>query len=242
MPFDGSAIARSYSAEFMHAARQRSRSLSSLQSAGGPVSPGAQPIELEPEYDAPTIPAPVGAVSRFDEEYDKQLRIKAPLSPRSRGRSLTGLSARRGNAFVSPPIAEEEAQQLAADSDSSHTAIEDRDLERGELNEEEPRLYVAPVTTPKADGPASRQTKETNTEKSAEKAEEQGKAPEKKTSGQQPQKQKSKKEQEKDPFLVTLEGREHLNPHTWNETYRWFLTGLAGLFVRYFAFKLSYSC
>ena len=34
-----------------------------------------------------------------------------------------------------------------------------------------------------------------------------------------------------DEFLVTLKGREHLNPHTWNVTYRWALTGFAGLLV-----------
>ncbi|ORY88065.1 major facilitator superfamily domain-containing protein [Leucosporidium creatinivorum] len=34
-----------------------------------------------------------------------------------------------------------------------------------------------------------------------------------------------------DEFLVTLKGREQLNPHTWNTTYRWALTGFAGLLV-----------
>jgi hypothetical protein len=34
-----------------------------------------------------------------------------------------------------------------------------------------------------------------------------------------------------DEFLVTLRGREHLSPQTWNSTYRWFLTGFAGLLV-----------
>lgn len=34
-----------------------------------------------------------------------------------------------------------------------------------------------------------------------------------------------------DEFLVSLKGREHLNPHTWNTTYRWALTGFAGLLV-----------
>jgi multidrug resistance protein len=36
---------------------------------------------------------------------------------------------------------------------------------------------------------------------------------------------------EDDPFLVTLKGREHINPHTWNPAYRWFLTALGGVFV-----------
>ncbi|GAA5963648.1 hypothetical protein JCM3765_003529 [Sporobolomyces pararoseus] len=40
-----------------------------------------------------------------------------------------------------------------------------------------------------------------------------------------------KKKEEKDPFLVTIEGREHLNPHTWPVWYRWWLTGFAGLLV-----------
>ncbi|GAA6014046.1 hypothetical protein JCM10207_000218 [Rhodosporidiobolus poonsookiae] len=38
-------------------------------------------------------------------------------------------------------------------------------------------------------------------------------------------------EKEEDPFLVTLKGREHLNPHTWAVMYRWAITGLAGLLV-----------
>lgn len=37
--------------------------------------------------------------------------------------------------------------------------------------------------------------------------------------------------EQEDPFLVTLKGREHINPHTWNSTYRWFLTALGGVFV-----------
>ncbi|KAL8287242.1 hypothetical protein RQP46_003694 [Phenoliferia psychrophenolica] len=37
--------------------------------------------------------------------------------------------------------------------------------------------------------------------------------------------------EEDDPFLVTLKGREHLSPHSWNVAYRWFLTGFAGLLV-----------
>ncbi|KAK4049005.1 hypothetical protein OIV83_004366 [Microbotryomycetes sp. JL201] len=38
-------------------------------------------------------------------------------------------------------------------------------------------------------------------------------------------------QQPEDPYLVTIKGREHLNPHTWSVAYRWFLTGLAGLLV-----------
>ncbi|GAA5924642.1 hypothetical protein JCM3775_005432 [Rhodotorula graminis] len=37
--------------------------------------------------------------------------------------------------------------------------------------------------------------------------------------------------QEDDPFLVTIKGRESLNPHTWSVAYRWAITGLAGLLV-----------
>lgn len=33
------------------------------------------------------------------------------------------------------------------------------------------------------------------------------------------------------PFLVTIKGRESLNPHTWSVGYRWAITGLAGLLV-----------
>lgn len=33
------------------------------------------------------------------------------------------------------------------------------------------------------------------------------------------------------PFLVTLKGRESLNPHTWKVWYRWSITALAGVLV-----------
>ncbi|CEQ40292.1 SPOSA6832_01927 [Sporobolomyces salmonicolor] len=36
---------------------------------------------------------------------------------------------------------------------------------------------------------------------------------------------------EEDPFLVTLKGRESLNPHTWSVIYRWWITAFAGLLV-----------
>ncbi|GAA5968906.1 hypothetical protein JCM11641_000774 [Rhodosporidiobolus odoratus] len=38
-------------------------------------------------------------------------------------------------------------------------------------------------------------------------------------------------QEDEDPFLVTLKGREHLNPHTWSVWYRWWLTAFAGLLV-----------
>lgn len=38
-------------------------------------------------------------------------------------------------------------------------------------------------------------------------------------------------EKKADPFLVTLEGRQHLNPHTWSVPYRWFLTVFTGVLV-----------
>lgn len=46
-----------------------------------------------------------------------------------------------------------------------------------------------------------------------------------------PQPSGKEEEEEKDPFLVTLEGREHLNPHTWPVWYRWWLTAFAGVLV-----------
>lgn len=41
----------------------------------------------------------------------------------------------------------------------------------------------------------------------------------------------NEKKEEKDPYLVTLEGRDHLNPHTWPVWYRWWLTAFAGILV-----------
>lgn len=42
-----------------------------------------------------------------------------------------------------------------------------------------------------------------------------------------------------DEFLVTLKGREHLNPHTWGENYRWGLTLFGGLLVLNASFASS---
>lgn len=62
--------------------------------------------------------------------------------------------------------------------------------------------------------------------------EERGQAKEENALDEKREKQEAKKEkEEKDPFLVTLEGREHLNPHSWPVWYRWWLTGFAGLLV-----------
>ncbi|GAA6025071.1 hypothetical protein JCM11491_006062 [Sporobolomyces phaffii] len=69
---------------------------------------------------------------------------------------------------------------------------------------------------------AERATSRDNQEKSLDKAE---KGSEKENAP------RGDKKDENDPFLVTLEGREHLNPHSWPVWYRWWLTGLAGLLV-----------
>lgn len=42
---------------------------------------------------------------------------------------------------------------------------------------------------------------------------------------------KDEVEKDEDLFLVTLKGREHINPHTWGVKYRWFLTIFAGILV-----------
>jgi multidrug resistance protein len=49
--------------------------------------------------------------------------------------------------------------------------------------------------------------------------------------GQQPQRKSTSQREFDEKFLVTLKGRDQLNPHNWGVTYRWFLTGLVGLFV-----------
>ena len=53
----------------------------------------------------------------------------------------------------------------------------------------------------------------------------------------QPEIQKENQAQvKKDPYLVTLDGREHINPHTWKVSYRWLLTMLGGQLVLNVAF------
>ncbi|BGP39645.1 hypothetical protein JCM10450v2_003616 [Rhodotorula kratochvilovae] len=49
--------------------------------------------------------------------------------------------------------------------------------------------------------------------------------------GQEEVKAPAPPKQEEDPFLVTIKGRESLNPHTWAVWYRWCITALAGLLV-----------
>ncbi|SCZ92534.1 BZ3500_MvSof-1268-A1-R1_Chr5-2g07952 [Microbotryum saponariae] len=50
-------------------------------------------------------------------------------------------------------------------------------------------------------------------------------------SEKQPLPPPSHDDDDEDEFLVTLKGREHLNPHTWSEVYRWCITAFAGLLV-----------
>ncbi|KDE08728.1 hypothetical protein MVLG_01183 [Microbotryum lychnidis-dioicae p1A1 Lamole] len=50
-------------------------------------------------------------------------------------------------------------------------------------------------------------------------------------SEKQPTPPPSHDDDDEDEFLVTLKGREHLNPHTWSEVYRWCITAFAGLLV-----------
>lgn len=216
MPLEGSAIARSYSAEFIHAARVRSQSASSQRDLNGAPTPAPSTYYTPADtYDTSatpnlfTVPSPIYAVPRRNEEFDNQGRARSPpTSPGAIPRRPRGVTAtsRRG---VQPPaevIPEEddpnngeplEEEARSSSSDSAQT-LANRDVERGDGSQGK-----------KADKQG---------EKKGEKPAEGG--------------QEAEKKKEKDPFLVTLEGREHINPHTWKESYRWFLTGLAGLFVR----------
>lgn len=228
MPFDGSAIARSHSAEYIAAARLRSRSLSG--SATGPIRNAdiaAEALQAAEVYDRETppqlfiVPSPIYAVARRDDEH---YRGKSPTSPKRPKRALSGVS-RRGTETI-PEAAEEAAARedppptqptrTGSSSDSSRTLggeAADRDVEAGDIDGE-----------PVVGEPIYRQKEYKDKDKADKDALRAGKEEPK-------SKEQKRDEKEEDPFLVTLKGREKLNPHTWNQTYRWFLTGLAGLFV-----------
>jgi hypothetical protein len=104
-------------------------------------------------------------------------------------------------------------------SDSDHTLAADRDVEAANLDDEdqypivgEP-LYIQQKLLERKQAQLEAAARKKNHEKEKE------------------SKPEEKKKKEEDPFLITLKGREKLNPHTWNSKYRWALTGLAGLLV-----------
>jgi hypothetical protein len=114
----------------------------------------------------------------------------------------------------SRPPSESSSRTLGADGDETH----DRDTQPA---------VGEPVLKKKA------LQEESKKEKDLEKGGKQGGkgASEEGRQGQQPNRKSTAQREYDEKFLVTLEGREHLNPHTWKSSYRWFITGLMGLFV-----------
>lgn len=224
MPFEGSAIARAVSAEYIAASRARSRSQSS-----GVITPG---LPLTPRTAAglrPDLyivsPAPIYATSRFDDEHRKKKSPTGPVSPGLRpGRNVSGYFGQNApipEEAAAEAVAEADRRQAAAGSDHTLTEeeVEERDVERGDTVTGPLKARNAVFTRYE-----SRKAEKAKELKEKEKNKEGG-------DNQAPQQDQQQQQEEKDPFLITLEGREHLNPHTWNRKYRWFLTGLAGLFV-----------
>ena len=234
MPFEG--VARSHSAEFIAAQRARSRSTSSNaaaaeslpnpsssagQGGGRPLgertlSPGTSAAETyAPNSASPPalfiVPSPVYAVMRKDD--NPNWRAKNPASSSSSPkvsnlpmRTPSKGAAARGRAIsTSAPIPE-----------------------AGEEDHTGPAQQSPPSDDAADNGRASDETL-ADGDRDVERGD--GGKKEKSSSKEGDQEKSKKKEEENNPFLVTLEGRPHLNPHTWNENYRWFLTGLAGLFV-----------
>lgn len=230
MPFEG--FARNHSAEFIAAQRARSRSDASRagvpNGSAGSFAEGGRPLgertlspgtsaaaTFNPNSTSPPalfiVPSPVYAVMRNDD--DPKWRPKSPNSPSSPRVSNVpvrvpsrGTGGRGRSLSTAAPIPESHEED---NPDRSPPSPRPSGENRSESDE---TLADRDRDIERGEG-----GKGSKTEGSGEK---QGKEQENK-----------KKDEEKDPFLVTLDGRQHLNPHTWNETYRWFLTGLAGLFV-----------
>ena len=218
MVFDGSAIARSTSAEYIAASRHRTRSLSNP--GAHPSGKGALGCEPHDPASPPLLisPAPVYGIPRKEDA----LPLKSPPSPSptSRKRTLTGLSSRsartaqptipedtnedvEAQAFSQQPAADDNVDRSGNESLNTMDAGSDRDAERG--FDQQP-IVGEPIYV--------QQQREKREKQKKDKVE-----------------RESIVKEEKDPFLVTLEGRPHLNPHTWNSTYRWVITGFAGLLV-----------
>lgn len=220
MPFEG--LARNHSAEFIAAQRARSRSvttnaagtvpMASSAEGGRPLrertlSPGTLAAESFNTNATPAlfiVPSPVHAVMRNDD--NPRWRPKSPQSPGSpRSGSAPSRAVSRGT-----------ARGRAVSTAEPIPEVNDA---------EQP-----PQTRPSADNGSESDETLADRDRDVERGEE-AKGSKRKGSGQEKQQGKDKQEEQKDAFLVTLEGRQHLNPHTWNENYRWFLTALAGLFV-----------
>lgn len=263
MPFEGSAIARSVSAEYIAAARARSRSVNSSNAAAAaaiPVDPNSV-VSPGAAYDtsAPPelflVPSPVYGIPRRSDDIANPRRRSNSNSnsggqqqPPSSRRTSSGLLGRKtrtpvvvaGGTTTSPTSIPEESaaatpqvgdaappasgnrsidSQRTAGGSGSGSGSDDVDLERGEKSkgkQEKDNTKSKSKDEQDNNGGGNSQNSGDNDEDAEEAQEEAA---------------EGENGKEHDPFLVTLKGREHLNPHTWNPKYRWFLTGLGGLFV-----------
>ena len=226
MPFDGSAIARTTSAEFIAASRQRARSLSNANAH--PAGNGSLQAASVYDANAPSqlfmIPAPIYGIPRSDDECTNTNGSRPK-------RSLTGLSLKsKAPAEAAIP----EAPELDVPERSRPAQTAQSSTVRPESNEASERSETETLA----------QGSDRDVERGERDGLVVGKPNQFKTrTGQKENLEKQEKtgppKEEKDPYLVTLEGRPHLNPHTWNSTYRWALTGFAGLLVLNASFASS---
>lgn len=240
MPFEG--LARSHSAEFIAAQRARSRSQSSR--TGGPVlSPIADTTAEPATYDSSESPAlfitpsPIYGVLQRHEWPGYKDRSSSPSSPGGTG----------GGSFPRRTVSRKSGKSVTA-----------RDTIQEADNEDEAAANAAAITQParRPSDSSSRTLGEAgddsndresqpvgaNKEKDLEKGPREGnrnvqivgdeaEGQDKEKKGQQPQRKSTAQREYDEKYLVTLKGRDHLNPHTWSSSYRWFITGLMGLFV-----------
>lgn len=234
MPFEG--LARSHSAEFIAAQRARSRSQSRGVN-GQQLASGASPTGEPDTYDSrgsPALfisPSPIFAVPKRHEWAGYKERSPSQAAGGSLPRRT--LSRISGRSVTTPdPI-----NEAASEDDAAANAAAITQPTRHSSGSSSRTLGADGDDAPESDSQSGNQqsgSKEKDIEK-GRKAESDNVqvVAEGEDGGRRPQnKSVSAAEREfNEKFLVKLEGREHLNPHTWNSKYRWFITGLMGLFV-----------
>lgn len=245
MPFEG--LARSHSAEFIAAQRARTRSQSRVNNGLASPTGLASEAEVYIPSSSPALfisPSPVPPVLQRHEW--PSYREKRSSSASSAHNSITGGSfprrtlsrISRHTAAIDEVANENEAAEAAANAAAitqpSRRPSESSSRTLGANGDETTDRDTQPDVVEPLKSKAFRGHSET--EKDLEKGRNQDgdvAAVEEDGEGQRPTRKSTTQRQKEfdEQFLVSLKGREHLNPHTWSTTYRWFITGLMGLFV-----------
>lgn len=245
MPFEG--LARSHSAEFIAAQRARTRSQSRVASpgAGEPetYTPSSQPALFITPSPVPAVlqrhewpgykdkrssstssnSAPAGSGGSFPRRTLSRISGNSAAIPEGPNEDDDAAAAANAAAITQPSRAHSESSSRTLGADGDETLERDTQPVVGEP----PLKKQALLAESKREKDLEKGRKgqdESNAEVVGEDGQQGGQEVKRKSTTQ-------RKREFDEKFLVSLDGRGHLNPHNWSVAYRWFVTGLMGLFV-----------